>query len=1833
MKIDSSYYRLKEKLSFLKVTVSKKIKTSVVIFTSLLLFSAMPFFMGPGLDTPEQMGVFLNGNFPAESTTTAEPYRVAFPNVTFFYPITFKTVPLQDKLVIGQLDGQIFWIENDESTTNKNLIADLSTEVGITADAGFLGLTIHPNFGNGDNYFYVYYTTKNSDGENEPSTYATQNCDLDDPYTNFVILERFEVDPTTLLLVPGSRINLLKNRMNGTTHRGGGMDFGDDGFLYLTVGDQAAWRRAQNMTSNLDGGVLRLDVDKDPSRSHPPIRKKPQDTGDSEEESGIEYWIPNDNPFLSADGSTFEEYYSVGLRNPFRMTKDSQTGIFYIGDVGLDSFEEINVLGSGLNYGWPLFEGDGAGPGCVTQLLYNMSHEGPLTAFPRDRANSITGGYVYRGTNIPEYFGKYICSDYGQGDELFSVDLSTGNFEEIGNFLPRDIIAFGEDYDNELYLLKAGQNTTLYKMKSTDSEISYDLFPQLLSEAGIFTDLNTLAVTDGIIPYDLIESFWSDGALKRRWLAIPNNGTYNTSGEQIDYSENGDWDFPEGTVIIKHFDLKINDNNPNITRKIETRLSIMRENGKFYFLTYNWNEGQTDATLQSIELDEPIDITTTTGGIRTQTWHFPSNTECLTCHSDANKGSLGLRSRYLNKDYTYSETGITANQLVTLSHLGIIDEEIIDSDTPNILTSKSIYDANATLDEKARSYLDLNCAYCHRPESENRAAFDLRLFNSLEATNILNAGVLTTLGITDEEIIFPGNASKSILYHRMNSVDLTIMMPPLSKSIVDNDVVILIENWINQLEAPADDLNSPDTNINLALLPSAQVEGSETGGRGTPKEILYDPRIDDYYVTTDRNEYGVGLEENLGTIDIDDAFEWKVSWQTAKNINYITFGGIYPSSGQNQPNTNWKISYKYNNVWSTLDEGQGGWLDGGIFEWGSILQSPILADEVKVQAFSNGMNEVDRVSFTGRGGISTISGDDSATFPKASLFQYLPLPTECTIISITVSNQTDCQSVDNNYTQELILEYINSPESATFNINNQIFAVTSSPQTVTLTDLQSNGEPVDISAYISSNENCTITKTALFTAPELCNSGIPNNSQDNSINLGLLDEALIIGTESGARGTRPHEILYDPAINNYRTVTAYNEYGTDYLANLGKPNAENGFSWKVNWLNSKYINYITFGGVYTTNNAQSQPNTLWRIGYHTEAGWLTLEEGRGGWIDGGIYEWGGDTQVPIIADAVRVQLYSDNENGDPSDDFDLISVHLRGRGGNSSNGSNDSATTPKATLIQYIPYNISCDISGLDPGIFVFCDGIWVDNNKPGQNTALSDIYIGNGTYVILEDKNIEINNIEVATGASLIIEQGAGLIVNGDFTNNGSVELQSSSNKYSSLIIEGTATGNMSYKRHVNNYNGPTGNDLVSSPFNGETFGTFTGANPNLFENPGNTDQKLFGPFSETTGSYQTLFATANSTVTLDKGVGYRAARDASEDIVSGTTLTFTGTAETNGFTMPITESATSFSGWNLIGNPYPSYMDFDTFFNLNKTELDAGTYQAIYGYDGDASNGWTILNNLSTGTLIAPGQGFFVKVKSGGGTITFTPEMRVKGNTDDFIGGRTNMGLVKVEIDNTTTTFETDIYFNTNASLGLDPGYDASLFGGSAPDYAVYTHLVEQNTGTPIAIQAVGEDAMNNVVIPLGIHATQGENITVRIAEMTIPATVNVYLEDTSNNTFTLLNTNTYNFVADTDIIQAGRFFLRFESSSLNIDEQNLNGLSIYTNQSEKAIVIKGQLQNNTEFTLFDIHGRVINKQTLDTSSTTQTIDVANLSIGIYIVQLKNELSEKRIQKLIIR
>jgi uncharacterized repeat protein (TIGR03806 family) len=786
----------------LKSSIKKSLFQLTVVISILFGLGITTPTSPSGMDNAEPFGAFLDHRFPDVIPTGNLPYEPAFPNIEFDSPLTFNEIPSGGKIIIGQRDGQIYWFDKDPEVREKHLMLDLSSKVGVVWDGGFLGMALHPRFGDpGFNHFYVFYSTKDANGNDYPDFVGLQSCTESGDFGNYLILSRYTADPLTLEVAENSELIMLQLKMWGTGHRGGGMLFGDDGFLYLTTGDQSRFVNAQDIVNNLDGGVLRLDVDSDPAKSHPPVRTMPEDAGFPDEITGQGYWIPNDNPFLSPEGSNFEEYWSMGHRSPHRMTKDRLTGQLYIGEVGGGVHEEVNVVKKGKNYGWPVYEGTAFNTvGCMTELYNNMPHERPLAEFDRADANSLTGGYVYRGSEIPELYGKYICADYGIGEEIWTVDIVTGEYEQIGNFTSTDIISFGEDKEGELYILKLF-TSTLYKMKATE-EFSNDI-PLFLSETGAFADLQTLEPSSGFIPYTLIESFWSDGAIKKRWLGIPNDGSPDSEEERIQYSEEGDWNFPAGTVIIKHFELPIDETDPSRTRRLETRFSIKTSAGKFYFLSYKWNEEGTDAALLETGLEEAYGIQEANGGVRIQSWEYPGPAECQTCHKSVTGGTLGLKSRYLNTDFTYP-SGMTSNQLVTLSSLGFIATPITPMDAEDILTYKAIDDLEASLEERARSYLDLNCGYCHRAETGNRGNFDLSLNLTTEQTGLLNAGFNESLGIEDERIVYGGDAEKSILYHRMNSTDPAIRMPPLSKNVIDTPAVQLIAEWINQLEPPSE---------------------------------------------------------------------------------------------------------------------------------------------------------------------------------------------------------------------------------------------------------------------------------------------------------------------------------------------------------------------------------------------------------------------------------------------------------------------------------------------------------------------------------------------------------------------------------------------------------------------------------------------------------------------------------------------------------------------------------------------------------------------------------------------------------------------------------------------------------------------------------------------------------------------------------------------------------------------------------------------------------------------------------------------------------------------
>lgn len=536
---------------------------------------------------------------------------------------------------------------------------------------------------------------------------------------------------------------------------------------------------------------------------------------------------------------------------------------------------------------------------------------------------------------------------------------------------------------------------------------------------------------------------------------------------------------------------------------------------------------------------------------------------------------------------------------------------------------------------------------------------------------------------------------------------------------------------------------------------------------------------------------------------------------------------------------------------------------------------------------------------------------------------------------------------------------------------------------------------------------------------------------------------------------------------------------------------------------------------------------------------------------------------------------------------------------------------------------------------YIYTDGSWVPTT-PNNTTSASNALIADGVAVLSSDVNL--NDVVVNPGAGLEVETGNTLAVN-------SLTLESSSTSYSSLILDGAITGPVSYKRYVNAYTNDAvnnDNDLISAPVTGQAFGSFDSANTNLLASG---SVRAFAPFNNNTDVYENYDATTNAATTLDAATGYRAATTDGATL----TFTFTGTVNTGDVPKDITiGTGASYAEWNLIGNPYPSYIDVEAFLTHVVSTETAGernidlldALSGIYGYDGDASDGWDIITLANdAGRYLAPGQGFFVAA-SGNGTliadhdIEFTAAMRTTGTSDDFIAGRNNNPLTFIELKAFTANndYSTEFYFDADASQGLDPGYDAVIWGGSAPSFALYSHLVQDNTGLPIALQALSDTDYNNVIIPLGVNANMSEQLTFSIVENTLPASIEVYLDDTLTSTSTLLNASDYVLTPSEDLNGTGRFYLRFSNSALSITNTIFEGVSIYTHQSNKTLTIAGQLTEGTSANVYDIQGRVVASKTLASNTTLQTIDVSNLNTGVYIVKLANGNTVKT-QKIILK
>lgn len=310
-----------------------------------------------------------------------------------------------------------------------------------------------------------------------------------------------------------------------------------------------------------------------------------------------------------------------------------------------------------------------------------------------------------------------------------------------------------------------------------------DALPALLSQVGVFKGLSTLEVVSGLKAYDVNVPFWSDRAEKRRWIGLP-------AGTRIGFSPTGEWRFPPGTVLVKHFEWPEEKGTAGQAIRLETRVLICDERGGVRGACYKWRADGSDADLVTEPVIEKI------SGAEGRSWYFPGQADCQTCHAKVSGGVLGVNARQLNR----SVAGGGENQLRAWDRLGLFEPGISEESLAHVARLPPAGDFSKSVEERARSFLDVNCGYCHRPGGV-AGNFDARYETPLARQNLIGGPVLIDLGVDHARVFSPRDPWRSIALVRVETSDQT-KMPPLAHQTVDRASAGLLRKWIESLNGP-----------------------------------------------------------------------------------------------------------------------------------------------------------------------------------------------------------------------------------------------------------------------------------------------------------------------------------------------------------------------------------------------------------------------------------------------------------------------------------------------------------------------------------------------------------------------------------------------------------------------------------------------------------------------------------------------------------------------------------------------------------------------------------------------------------------------------------------------------------------------------------------------------------------------------------------------------------------------------------------------------------------------------------------------------------------------
>lgn len=657
-------------------------------------------------------------------------------------PVGFKAETIAEGINAGTSlattsDGKVYFAEQtghirivENGVVRERPLLDLSERVDTYWEAGLIGFQFDPEYPVKP-YLFVVYVAK-------------------EPFMHHVI-SRFTVSggsanlTSEKILLVGDDQATLGGRVRGA-HQGGPIRFGPDGKLYIGIGEQTEDAASQSMET-LQGKILRLNPDGS---------------------------IPEDNPFYDSLQGKYRAIYALGIRNPFGLAFQSGTGRLFEADIGKSSFDEINEIKSGNNYGWPLAEGVSENPGFTN----------PIHAYPPAIGRSICGSAFYpENGNFPEQWrGK-----------LFFADWAARWVKAIDVDNPEIVLDFGSDFSNpvaievsadgSLWVLNRGTRWRDGKVFQNNSgsltRISYvggdyteseaDSFPQSLSEAGVLGQTDPFRPTQQFVRFEMAQPIWRPGVKVASWLKMPRGG-------KIVRAPDSDWVFPAGTQIVQHFE--------NLAgNSYETHLYQSNGDGTFKASAYRWNSESKDANIigQSEFLPVPWDST--------NMWLSPGPVAKL----DPKTAIFGFQPQFNTRQLN------VGNQLSDWNKRGWFESRLKTRELAAFPKLPSVHDESIEAIDRIRSYLDVNCASCHKPGGASRGYFDARIQTPFEEQALLSDQLMAgDLGVAGAKLVTPGEPAKSILYMRLARKD-GFRMPPGFVSEEDPPILPLLEQWIREL--------------------------------------------------------------------------------------------------------------------------------------------------------------------------------------------------------------------------------------------------------------------------------------------------------------------------------------------------------------------------------------------------------------------------------------------------------------------------------------------------------------------------------------------------------------------------------------------------------------------------------------------------------------------------------------------------------------------------------------------------------------------------------------------------------------------------------------------------------------------------------------------------------------------------------------------------------------------------------------------------------------------------------------------------------------------------